>query len=175
MKHTKEAEMLAKLYKMAYTLDQKGLYDEAKKIEEVMEEMTRRVGLNKKELVSLADYFDNMGEVELANKFDDILKNAIEVEKLPYLGSNHRSEEEIWKDIDKITMQEDYEKDPELRRQVELLYNELEGSHIDLIENSELNKSNDEDVDLPSFDDYRPVDFEDEREQDDYSDIDTDK
>lgn len=73
---TKEAGMrpLPRLYKLAYHLDKSGLYNEARKIEEVMEQMAERVGLTGEDIVSLADHFDSIGDTALANYFDELLK-----------------------------------------------------------------------------------------------------
>ena len=68
--------MLAKLYKLAYKLDKRALYDEAKEIEAVMKTLSERVGLTPDEMISLADHFDQEGETALANKFDEMVKEA---------------------------------------------------------------------------------------------------
>lgn len=68
--------MLVKLYKLAYKLDKRGHYDEAKAIEEVMKTMSQRVGLNVQDMVSLADYFDEQGDTVLADRFDAMAKEA---------------------------------------------------------------------------------------------------
>lgn len=70
------SDMLAKLYKLAYSLDKKALYDEAKEIESVMKILSERVGLSKEDMVSLADHFDKLGDTALASHFDDMLKAA---------------------------------------------------------------------------------------------------
>ena len=69
--------MLLKLYKLAHTLDEKKYFDEAKAIEEVMETMAQRVGIDLKEIVSLANYFDEKGEVILADYLDNIIKETV--------------------------------------------------------------------------------------------------
>ena len=61
---------LAGLYKMAYVLDKEGLYAEANEIDEAMKVMSQRAGLSLKDMVSLADYFDECGETALASQFD---------------------------------------------------------------------------------------------------------
>lgn len=66
--------MLAQLIKLAYTLDKKGEYDLANEIQAVMVELVKRVGISPKEVVSLANYFDGLGETTLANKYDKMLK-----------------------------------------------------------------------------------------------------
>lgn len=68
--------MLGKLYKMAYDLDKRGFHNEAAEIEKVMETMAKRVGLKLEEMVSLANYFDELGETELADTFDTMAKEA---------------------------------------------------------------------------------------------------
>lgn len=67
---------LVALYKVAYTLDTKGMYNEAKEIEKVMESMAKRVGINPDDMIALADYFDQLGETALANRFDELVKEA---------------------------------------------------------------------------------------------------
>ena len=66
--------MLAQLIKLAYTLDKKGEYDLANEVQAVMVELVKRVGINPEEIVSLANYFDGLGETTLANKYDEMLK-----------------------------------------------------------------------------------------------------
>lgn len=68
--------MFAKLFKLAYHLDLKGEYDEAKKIEKVMQSLAQRVGIAIEDIVSLADYFDQEGEITLADRFDAMAKTA---------------------------------------------------------------------------------------------------
>ena len=68
--------MLVQLYKLAYDLDREGLHSEAEEIEEVMKLMAKRVGLNVEDMVSLANYFDEVGDVELADTFDEMAKEA---------------------------------------------------------------------------------------------------
>lgn len=68
--------MLTKLFKLAYKLDKKGLYDEAKEIEEVMKTLAKRTGLTTEDLVSLADHFDGIGDTALADRFDELAKEA---------------------------------------------------------------------------------------------------
>ncbi len=82
---------LARLYKVAYTLDRKGMYDEAKEIEQVMEAMARRVGLKLEDMIALADHFDQIGETALANKFDELAKEAAK-KKTKY--KTHKGKEE---------------------------------------------------------------------------------
>lgn len=72
---------LAKLYKLAYTLDKKGAYDEAKEIEKAMESLAKRVGLSPNDMVALADYFDNEGDTVLAAMFDDMLAKVAKKQK----------------------------------------------------------------------------------------------
>lgn len=72
----KRGTMLVKLYKLAYTLDKKGHYSEADEIEAAMKSLADRVGLNIQDMVSLADFFDRQGEIELANRFDEMAKIA---------------------------------------------------------------------------------------------------
>jgi DNA-binding ferritin-like protein len=67
---------LVALYKIAYILDTKGMYNEAKEIEKVMESMAERVGIKPDDMIALADYFDQLGETALANKFDELVKEA---------------------------------------------------------------------------------------------------
>ncbi len=69
--------MLPRLYKLAYHLDQKGLYDEAAEIEKAMDVLAERVGLSADDMIALADYFDSIGDVALANHFDEMVKEAI--------------------------------------------------------------------------------------------------
>jgi len=71
-----ENNMLVQLYKLAYDLDRKGLHSEAEEIEEVMKLMAKRVGLNVEDMVSLANYFDEVGDSDLADKFDGMAKEA---------------------------------------------------------------------------------------------------
>ncbi len=68
--------VIAKLYKLAYVLDKKGLYNEAVEIEKVMQSLSERVGLTEEDMVSLADHFDEAGDTVLANHFDELLKKA---------------------------------------------------------------------------------------------------
>lgn len=68
--------MLVKLFKLAYTLDRKGYYNEASEIEEVMKTLSQRVGLDVKDMVSLADYCDDQGDTPLADRFDSMAKAA---------------------------------------------------------------------------------------------------
>ncbi len=73
--------MLVELYKLAYDLDRKGLYDEAAEIEEVMKLMANRVGLEIKDMVALANHFDELGNGELADTFDNMAKEAAKKDK----------------------------------------------------------------------------------------------
>ena len=68
--------MLKRLYKLAYELDKKGMYDEAKQIEEVMKSLSERVGLTDEDMVALADHFDKEGDFALASYFDELLKES---------------------------------------------------------------------------------------------------
>ena len=68
--------MLVALYKLAHELDKKGLHDESSEIEEVMRTMSQRVGLKVEDFVALANYFDEQNETELADKFDELAKEA---------------------------------------------------------------------------------------------------
>lgn len=68
--------MLVKLYKLAYEMDRNGLHSEADKIQEVMIDLAKRVGFSADDMISLADYLDKEGDVELANYFDDMSKSA---------------------------------------------------------------------------------------------------
>jgi len=68
--------MLARLFKLAYTLDKKGYYSEAAEIEKVMETLAKRTGLNVEDMVSLANHFDEVGDTKLADKFDAMAKAA---------------------------------------------------------------------------------------------------
>lgn len=72
----KGANMLVELFKLAYMLDQKKEYEMAREIDAVIAELIQRTGLNEKDMVSLANYFDAEGEVELANKLDNMMKAA---------------------------------------------------------------------------------------------------
>lgn len=72
----KESSMLAQLYKFAYDLDHKGLYQEAKEIEEVMQALSQRVGLGREDMIALADHFDEIGDPDLADYFDELAKQT---------------------------------------------------------------------------------------------------
>ena len=65
--------MLVELFKLAHSLDKKAEYDLANDVQEIIAELVRRTGTNSEELVALADYFDELGEAEMANKFDAML------------------------------------------------------------------------------------------------------
>ena len=80
-KQEKGASMIPRLFKLAYHLDGRGLYDEAKKIEEIMEQMVQRVGLKIDDMVALADHFDEIGDTKLASYFDNMIKEAAEKKK----------------------------------------------------------------------------------------------
>jgi len=69
--------MLVKLYKMAYHLDLQGKYDGAQAIEDAMVTLSERVGLTTQDMVSLADYFDEIGDEVLASSFDEMLKSSM--------------------------------------------------------------------------------------------------
>lgn len=68
--------MLVKLFKLAHSLDKRGHYDEAKAIDEVMQSLSQRVGLNLEDLVSLADYCDEQGDTATASKLDEFISVA---------------------------------------------------------------------------------------------------
>ena len=68
--------MLNELVKLAYTLDKKGEYELANEVQSVMTELIKRVGVDPSEIVSLANYFDELGDTALADKFDATLKEA---------------------------------------------------------------------------------------------------
>ena len=55
-------------------MDKKAEYELASDVDAVIKELTQRAGLNKEDIVSLADYFDKEGETKLADKFDNLLK-----------------------------------------------------------------------------------------------------
>lgn len=80
-KESRSSNMLAKLYKLAYRLDKLALYDEAKEIEAVMKTLSERVGLTAEDMVSLADHFDNNGDTVLADRFDEMAKEALKKSK----------------------------------------------------------------------------------------------
>jgi len=67
---------VAKLYKLAYVLDKKSMFDEAREIERVMEAMAQRMGIKLEDMVALAGHFDQVGETVLADKFDQMAKEA---------------------------------------------------------------------------------------------------
>lgn len=68
--------MLGKLFKVAYSLDRKGLYDEAAAIDKVMQSLAKRTGLKPKDIASIANFLDEQGDTALASKFDNMLKSA---------------------------------------------------------------------------------------------------
>ena len=68
--------MISRLWKLAYSLDTKGFYSEADEIERLMKSLAERVGLKTDELVTLADYCDDVGCVEAANVLDGMIKGA---------------------------------------------------------------------------------------------------
>lgn len=72
----KEAGVVTNLFKLAYYLDRKALYNEAKEIERVMQQLAERVGIDTEELVSLADHFDQIGDTATANAIDHVIKEA---------------------------------------------------------------------------------------------------
>jgi len=80
-KNVEGMSMITKLYKLAYSLDRKGLYSEADRIDEVIKDMVKRMGVQYGDLVSLADYFDSIGKTKIANKFDNMIKEAAKKKK----------------------------------------------------------------------------------------------
>ena len=78
--------MLSELVKLAYTLDKKGEYELANEVQGVMIELIQRVGASPSEVASLANYFDELGETALADKFDKTLKEAKKVSTKPGKG-----------------------------------------------------------------------------------------
>lgn len=100
----KEASMLVELIKLAYTLDKKKEYEIAREIDAVVAELAQRTGLTEKDMVSLADYFDGDGEVELANKMDELLKVAAKTkykthkgkDEKPPKGAEHQAPKAWW-------------------------------------------------------------------------------
>lgn len=78
--------MLAKLFKIAYKLDKRGFYDEAKAIDEAVEDLAKRVGLqlSTEELVSVANFLDEEGDTALASKFDAMLVSLAKKKKTKY-------------------------------------------------------------------------------------------
>jgi len=68
--------MLVKLFKLAHRLDKLAEYDLANDVQEVIAELAQRTGTSSEELVTLADYFDELGETKLANKFDAMLAHS---------------------------------------------------------------------------------------------------
>ena len=66
----KRSSAVVSLYKVAYELDQKGLYSEADEIDKVLKSLIQRVGLNTEDMVSIADYLDQQGDTDLADEFD---------------------------------------------------------------------------------------------------------
>ena len=98
---------LARLYKLAYILDQKRAYDEAREIEKVMQAMAKRMGLKLEDMIALADHFDQVGDVALANKFDHMIKEAAKKKKTKYKthkgkkekapeGAEHKAPKKWW-------------------------------------------------------------------------------
>lgn len=79
--------MIVELFKLAHQLDKKAKHDLAGDVDKLIEELTQRAGINPEEMVSLADYLDEQGEVELASKFDNMLKAAA---KKPYKGPGEK-------------------------------------------------------------------------------------
>lgn len=77
--------MLAKLFKVAYRLDRGGFYDEAKAIDEVVQDLAQRVGLKMKpeDLVSIASFLDEQGDTELASQFDGMLETMAKTKERP--------------------------------------------------------------------------------------------
>jgi hypothetical protein len=76
-----KASLIANLFKLAYNIDQEGLYSEADEIEKVMKIMTERVGLSVKDMISLADEFDSAGNHKEAEAIDTMLKRTAEKNK----------------------------------------------------------------------------------------------
>ncbi len=71
----KESSTVIRLFKLAYYLDRKSLYNEAREIEEVMLQLAKRVGINQEEMVSLADELDQIGDTVVADKIDNMIKS----------------------------------------------------------------------------------------------------
>ena len=69
-------KMLSELFKLAYSLDKKNEYELASEVDDIIKELSQRAGIDPEDMVSLANYFDEVGDVELANKFDSILAKA---------------------------------------------------------------------------------------------------
>lgn len=69
-----EANMLVELYKIAYSLDKKGEYDMADEVDRMIETLAKRVGL--KEMVALADYFDEIEDYASADMVDSMVRKT---------------------------------------------------------------------------------------------------
>lgn len=101
--------MLVELYKLAYDLDRKGLHNEAAEIEEVMKLMATRVGLKVEDMVALANHFDALGDVELADHLDKIAKDVKEdKEKKKALKEKEKAKKE--KEKEKAKKEKEKEK-----------------------------------------------------------------
>lgn len=109
---------LARLYKVAYTLDRKGMYNEAQEIERVMESLAKRVGLQLEDMVALADHFDQTGDAALADKFDEMVKVA---------KAKHQAPKKWWDKMVKEVSEgnEDYSEERVNETVGEIWYNKL--------------------------------------------------
>jgi DNA-binding ferritin-like protein len=67
---------LGGLLKTAYMLDQKALYTEADKIEELVKTLALRVGLNTADVLQAAQTMDELGCIEAADTLDVLAKQA---------------------------------------------------------------------------------------------------
>jgi DNA-binding ferritin-like protein len=74
------AMSVAPLLKIAYSLDQKGLYSEADQIEELVKTLATRVGLMQVDVLQAAQMMDDLGCVEAADVLDGMVKQAKESE-----------------------------------------------------------------------------------------------
>ena len=110
--------LLTSLYKIAYSLDKKGMYSEAQEIEMAMEILARRVGLKLEDMVALADHFDQLGDTAIANKFDVIVKTA---------KAKHRAPKKWWDKMVKEVKSEnkDYSEERVNETVGEIWYNNL--------------------------------------------------
>lgn len=74
--------MIKELVKFAHTLDSRGLYDEAKAIDEMVAELINRVGLvlEPQEMVSVANFLDENGYEKAASIIDEAISKTLNKE-----------------------------------------------------------------------------------------------
>lgn len=69
--------MIIELFKLAHSLDKKAEYELSSDVDKIILELQQRAGLELKDFTAVANYLDEQGDTELADKLDALVMKAI--------------------------------------------------------------------------------------------------